>query len=168
MGMSEPSVIQQAVDLLTGRLAQARLGRDVLTAEIATIEGALTGLTAYVNPDRVQVTDQASTDSTAPRTVTVPIGPASVRAAVKAILDGDDRAFTPAEIRALVPAEIMNGKTRQQRTNSVRTALWSLRHQGDAALVDEVHTKSTKWPTPHHDLPTADGRDASLSEGGAS
>lgn len=150
--MTEPSAVQQAVDLLTARLAEARQRRDALTAEIATIEDAITGLAVFANGAR-----------TPPPTLGVILSAdraQSVRAAVKSIIDSEDRAFTPAEVRNLIPAAVMDGKSSQQRTNSVRTAMWSLRKKGEAALIDDVRTKSTKWSTPESsppDLPAENG-----------
>jgi len=152
--MSEPSAVQQAVDLLTGRLAEARQRRDALTTEIVTIENALTSLSAYADGPPVHSRPDADTGTVAP---VQGVGTISVRAAVKAILDGEDRAFAPAEVRNLIPSAVMNGKSTQQRTNSVRTALWSLRQKGEAVMVDEVHTKSTKWGTPDPELPADNG-----------
>lgn len=144
----EPSAVQQAVDLLTGRLDEARQRRDELAAEIVTIENALSSLSVYTNSGGVGPPHSDVSDTHAP----------SVRAAVKGILDGTERAFAPAEIRNLVPPAVMNGKSAQQRTNSVRTALWSLRQKGEAVLVDESRTISTKWQTPAlSELPAENG-----------
>jgi hypothetical protein len=152
--MTEPSAVQQAVDLLTGRLEEARQRRDQLTAEITTIENALTSLSVY----SAGVTDsQQANGLNAPAPGARAAGTTSVRAAVRAILDSEDRAFAPAEIRALIPNAVMNGKSAQQRTNSVRTALWTLRQKGEAALVDESRTKSTKWATSNPELPAENG-----------
>lgn len=165
--MSEPSAVQQAVDLLTGRLAEARQRRDTLTAEIVTIGNALTSLSAYADGAPVHSRPDADTGTVA---AVRGVGTMSVRAAVKAILDGEDRAFAPAEIRNLIPDDVMNGKSAQQRTNSVRTAMWSLRQKGEAVLVDESRTKSTKWTAtpPSSELPAVNGSGPSLPEGGVS
>lgn len=146
--MSEPTAVQRAVELLRSRLDEARLRRDDLSAEITTIEGALNSLSVFSSPGDV------SASPVRRETVLIPRPQArSVRAAVKAILDETDHAYTPAEIRGLIPDVVMDGKSNEQRTNSVRTALWSLRKKGEAELIDEVRTKSTKWSTPESSSP---------------
>lgn len=139
---TEPTAVQQAIALLEGRLLDARQRRDRLVDEITTIEEALTGLAVYAEPtvnptsvESVMVPTAGESDSPVP----------SVRAAVQAILDAENRAFTPAEVRNRLPAAVVNGRTKDQRINSVRTAMWTLREKGEAVRVDDSHTMSAKW-----------------------
>lgn len=141
--MSPRSAVQQAVDLLSQRLDEAQRAHHELGAEIETITRALRDLRAYSTapygqepPPPVTVTTSSGTMST---------GNASVRATVKAILDNNNHAFTPAEVRALIPEAVMEGKSKDQRVNTVRTALWSLRQKGEAILLDEKRTISSTW-----------------------
>lgn len=159
--MAEPSAVEQAVALLTARRAEACERVAALTTEIISIDGALTALGAVAsNPPitaagRAVLSEQHAADGAATP---------SVRASVRAILEAEDRAFTPAEIRERLPESVMAGKTSGQRTNSVRTALWSLRQGGEAVMVDDTHTKSTKWtPTAPAELPTLDGSESTLA-----
>lgn len=145
--MSEQTAVQQAIDLLAARLDQARHEHDALTEEIQTIEAALASLTSVTSITR---RDAPANDELVPTTETnviaLPSGPkVSVRAAVKHILDSNNRAFTATEIRDLIPEEVMEGKTKDQRANTVRTALWSLRTKKQAAPMDNNRTISSKW-----------------------
>jgi len=166
--MAEPGAIQQAVDLLVGRLTEARQRRGELSAEIATIESALTSLSVYSTTTLTIHEGAPEADETAAVRQTSTKSTRSVRSAVKAILDGENRAFTPAEIRGLIAASVMDGKSNEQRTNSVRTALWSLRQKGEARLFDETKTISMKWPEAGADvaleLPAENGSGPSASE----
>lgn len=134
------SAVQQAVDLLVGRLAEARQRyADVtteaqsLTDEIASIEDAVQKLTGLAAPNPVRTSPHAESP------------PASIRAAVKQILEGESMAYSSSTIRALLPTAVTEGKTPDQIANSVRSALWSLRQSGEAIMTQDG-TVSLKWP----------------------
>lgn len=161
---TEPTAVQQAMALLQGRLLDARGRRDRLADEITTIENALNSLSVYAEPSDVaaMVEDAA---------VLAPVesdGPVpSVRAAVKAILDSENRSFTPVEVRDLLPSAVVNSRTKEQRINSVRTAMWTLRDKGEAVRVDDSHTISARWaaslPSTNPELPVESDAGSSAS-----
>lgn len=168
--MATPGAVQQAVDLLVGRLTDARKRHGELSdemqelvGEIASIEDAverLTGLTAPRN------------EATSRQQNGAPV-PTSIRAAVKLILDGEEMPYSSSTVRALLPSSVIEGKTPDQIANSVRSALWSLRQNGEAIMTDNG-TVSTKWPgfvATEPQTPSGDpdrGAQPELIQGGAS
>lgn len=141
--MAIPGAVQQAVDLLVGRLTEARqrhseVGAEMreLDEEIASIEDAVKRLTGMSAPSSDVTSRQASAAGP----------PTSIRAAVKSILDGEAMPYSSSTVRALLPSSVTEGKTPDQIANSVRSALWSLRQNGEAIMVKDSGTASTKWP----------------------
>lgn len=142
--MGTATAVQQATDLLVGRLAEARSRRDELTAEmtaltdeIESIAGAVQRLTGSLADAHINLGAEGVPSPAAK--------PASIRATVKAVLESEDKPFSTAEIRKLIPAKVADGKTDEQVANGVRAALWSLRQKGDALGVADGQTVSTKW-----------------------
>jgi hypothetical protein len=150
--MTSTGAVEQAAKLLEGRLGDARQAREALnragealSAEIATIEDALTRLrTLYTSSESAGQLPAGEIEYTFTE-AEIPI--TSVRAAVKRLLDTTPRALTSTEIRDMIPESVMEGKTQEQRSNSVRSALWSLRQNGEARYADagKKKTISAKW-----------------------
>lgn len=170
--MSNTDAVSEAMILLAVRrdeVAQKRDGLAVdvrrLTAEIDTIDAAINTLNT-LNDDA----------PVAQPSVTVPVPGGdmkvevkSIRAAVKEILETYERPFGTPTVRPLLPAEVTEGKSAEQVSNSIRSALWSLRRDGDAMHV-KGGTVSTKWHgfvEIDQDSPADGGQPHLPDEGGA-
>ncbi|WP_375479205.1 hypothetical protein [uncultured Jatrophihabitans sp.] len=149
--MSKPAVIQQAVDLLKGRLAEATARRDQLTAEAQQLTDEIEAVTAALRSLNGQAfVAQVLADvgsATLSELASSGVEPRSIRAAVKDILDSERRPYTSTELREMLPEHLTVNKAPSAISNSVRSAVWSLTTKGDAIRVNDGDAiVSSKWP----------------------
>lgn len=137
--------VQQAVDLLQQRLAEARAEHGALTSEIQQIEQALTNLgIGTVAPLAKKISAKTATAGGNPK-----LKGMTVSAATRFLIESERGPWTPAMARdRLVAAGLQKkGVTNAKFTANVRSAFYTLRKTGVAVVADEVEqtTIAAKW-----------------------
>lgn len=127
------------------RHGEATALRSALDAEIAEIEGALSALGAR------SLLESTPADAVSTGTATAGETPSrkrqagkSTRGAVRELLDLGPRAFDNREVADTLD-HLRGDRSNDGWRAAIRTAMWTLRNDGHAALTDDGKTISVKW-----------------------